>query len=225
MFQFLTPAMLDLLWRSLGETLIMTGFSSVFTLVFGLPLGLLLTLTDRNGLTQNLVVNRIVGAIVNAFRSVPFIILLVALIPFTRLIMGTALGTWASIVPLSIAAIPYYARMAEVSLREVDHGLIEAARSMGASRWTIIKDVLIPESMPGLIAGFTVTIVTLIGASAMAGAIGAGGLGDLAIRYGYQRFNYPIMAAVVAVLIVFVCLIQWIGDRLVQKVDKRIVKR
>lgn len=225
MFQFLTPAMLDLLWRSLGETLIMTGFSSLFTLIFGLPLGLLLILTDRNGLLQNIAVNRVVGAIVNAFRSVPFIILLVALIPFTRLIMGTALGTWASIVPLSIAAIPYYARMAEVSLREVDHGLIEAARSMGASRWTIIKEVLIPESMPGLIAGFTVTIVTLIGASAMAGAIGAGGLGDLAIRYGYQRFNYPIMAAVVAVLIVIVCLIQWIGDRLVQKVDKRIVKR
>ncbi|RBO93386.1 D-methionine transport system permease protein [Pseudochrobactrum asaccharolyticum] len=225
MFQFLTPAMLDLLWRSLGETLIMTGFSSLFTLIFGLPLGLLLILTDRNGLLQNLAVNRVVGAVVNAFRSVPFIILLVALIPFTRLIMGTALGTWASIVPLSIAAIPYYARMAEVSLREVDHGLIEAARSMGASRWTIIKEVLIPESMPGLIAGFTVTIVTLIGASAMAGAIGAGGLGDLAIRYGYQRFNYPIMAAVVAVLIVIVCLIQWIGDRLVQKVDKRIVKR
>lgn len=225
MFQFLTPAMLDLLWRSLGETLIMTGFSSLFTLIFGLPLGLLLILTDRNGLLQNLAVNRVVGAVVNAFRSVPFIILLVALIPFTRLIMGTALGTWASIVPLSIAAIPYYARMAEVSLREVDHGLIEAARSMGASRWTIIKEVLIPEAMPGLIAGFTVTIVTLIGASAMAGAIGAGGLGDLAIRYGYQRFNYPIMAAVVAVLIVIVCLIQWIGDRLVQKVDKRIVKR
>ncbi len=225
MFQFLTPAMLDLLWRSLGETLIMTGFSSFFTLIFGLPLGLLLILTDRNGLLQNIPVNRVIGAIVNAFRSVPFIILLVALIPFTRLIMGTALGTWASIVPLSIAAIPYYARMAEVSLREVDHGLIEAARSMGASRWTIIKEVLIPESMPGLIAGFTVTIVTLIGASAMAGAIGAGGLGDLAIRYGYQRFNYPIMAAVVAVLIVFVCLIQWIGDRLVQKVDKRVVKR
>ncbi len=225
MFQFLTPTMLDLLWRSLGETLIMTGFSSLFTLIFGLPLGLLLILTDRNGLLQNLPVNRVVGAVVNAFRSVPFIILLVALIPFTRLIMGTALGTWASIVPLSIAAIPYYARMAEVSLREVDHGLIEAARSMGASRWTIIKEVLIPESMPGLIAGFTVTIVTLIGASAMAGAIGAGGLGDLAIRYGYQRFNYPIMAAVVAVLIVIVCLIQWVGDRLVQKVDKRIVKR
>ncbi|MBX8825340.1 MULTISPECIES: methionine ABC transporter permease [Brucellaceae] len=221
----MTPAMLDLLWRSLGETLIMTGFSSFFTLLFGLPLGLLLILTDRNGLLQNIPVNRVIGAIVNAFRSVPFIILLVALIPFTRLIMGTALGTWASIVPLSIAAIPYYARMAEVSLREVDHGLIEAARSMGASRWTIIKEVLIPESMPGLIAGFTVTIVTLIGASAMAGAIGAGGLGDLAIRYGYQRFNYPIMAAVVAVLIVFVCLIQWIGDRLVQKVDKRVVKR
>lgn len=225
MFQFMTPAMLDLLWRSLGETLLMTGFSSLFTLIFGLPLGLLLVLTDRNGLMQNIAVNRVVGAIVNAFRSVPFIILLVALIPFTRLLIGTTLGTWASIVPLSIAAIPYYARMAEVSLREVDHGLIEAARSMGASRRTIIRDVLIPESMPGLIAGFTVTVVTLIGASAMAGAIGAGGLGDLAIRYGYQRFNTPIMIAVVAVLIVMVCLIQWIGDRLVQKVDKRIVKR
>lgn len=225
MFQFLTPAMLDLLWRSLGETLIMTGFASLYTLIFGLPLGLLLVLTDRNGLVQNIALNRIIGSIVNAFRSVPFIILLVALIPFTRFLIGTALGTWASIVPLSIAAIPYYARMAEVSLREVDHGLIEAARSMGASRWTIIREVLIPESLPGLIAGFTVTIVTLIGASAMAGAIGAGGLGDLAIRYGYQRFNYPIMAAVVAVLIVLVCLIQWIGDRLVQKVDKRVVKR
>lgn len=225
MFQFMTPAMLDLLWRSLGETLIMTGFSSLFTLIFGLPLGLLLVLTDRNGLMQNIGLNRIVGALVNAFRSVPFIILLVALIPFTRFLIGTALGTWACIVPLSIAAIPYYARMAEVSLREVDHGLIEAARSMGASRWTIIREVLIPESKPGLIAGFTVTVVTLIGASAMAGAIGAGGLGDLAIRYGYQRFNTPIMVAVVVVLIILVCLIQWVGDRLVEKSDKRIVKR
>lgn len=225
MFQLLTPALLELFWRSFVETLIMTGFSSLFTLVFGLPLGLFLVLTDRNGLMQNLTLNRIVGLIVNAFRSVPFIILLVALIPFTRLIMGTALGTWASIVPLSIAAIPYYARMAEVSLREVDHGLVEAARSMGASRWTIIREVMLPESMPGLIAGFTVTIVTLIGASAMAGAIGAGGLGDLAIRYGYQRFNYTIMSAVVIVLILLVCLIQLIGDRLVLKVDKRIVKR
>ena len=129
------------------------------------------------------------GAVINGFRSVPFIILLVALIPLTRLIVGTSIGTWAAIVPLVIAATPYYARIAEVSLREVDRGLIEAARAMGGNRWTIIREVLVPEALPGIVAGFTVTLVTLIGASAMAGAIGAGGLGDLAIRYGYQRFE------------------------------------
>ncbi|KEX98554.1 ABC transporter permease, partial [Brucella ceti B1/94] len=132
-----------------------------------------------------------------------------------------SIGTWASIVPLSIAAIPYYARIAEVSLREVDHGLIEAARSMGANRWTIVREVLIPEALPGIIAGFTVTVITLIGASAMAGAIGAGGLGDLAIRYGYQRFETQVMIAVVIILIIMVCGIQWVGDRLVNRLDKR----
>ena len=212
----MSQAMLDLLWRSFWETIIMTGFSSLISLVVGLPLALIMILTERGGLAQNLTLNTILGAIINGFRSVPFIILLVALIPVTRFIVGTSIGTWASIVPLSIAAIPYYARIAEVSLREVDHGLIEAARSMGANRWTIVREVLVPEALPGIIAGFT-----LVGASAMAGAIGAGGLGDLAIRYGYQRFETQIMIAVVIILIIMVCGIQWIGDRLVSRLDKR----
>jgi D-methionine transport system permease protein len=213
--------MIDLFLRSLWETVLMTGASGVVSFVFGLPLGLALVATDRGGISENLWVNRIFGAIVNGFRSVPFIILLVALIPVTRLIAGTSIGTWAAIVPLSIAATPYYARIAEVSLREVDPGLIEAVRAMGGSRWTIVREVLVPEAMPGIVACFTVTLVTLVGASAMAGAIGAGGLGDLAIRYGYQRFETTVMVAVVAVLIVMVCALQWVGDRLVQRLDRR----
>ncbi|RFB85713.1 ABC transporter permease [Rhizobium leguminosarum bv. trifolii] len=217
----MTPIMLELLLRSLWETVLMTVASGVISLVAGLPLGLALVVTARGGIAENLWINRTVGAVINGFRSVPFIILLVALIPLTRLIVGTALGTWAAIVPLAIAATPYYARIAEVSLREVDRGLIDAVRAMGGNRWTIIREVLVPEALPGIVAGFTVTLVTLIGASAMAGAIGAGGLGDLAIRYGYQRFETSVMIAVVAVLIVLVCGIQWFGDRLVAKLDRR----
>lgn len=217
----MTPIMLDLLLRSLWETVLMTGASGIISLVAGLPLGLALVLTARGGIAENLWINRTLGAVINGFRSVPFIILLVALIPLTRLIVGTALGTWAAIVPLAIAATPYYARIAEVSLREVDRGLIDAVRAMGGNRWTIIRDVLVPEALPGIVAGFTVTLVTLIGASAMAGAIGAGGLGDLAIRYGYQRFETSVMIAVVIVLIVLVCGIQWFGDRLVERLDHR----
>ncbi|MBB3312503.1 D-methionine transport system permease protein [Rhizobium sp. BK196] len=199
----------------------MTAASGLISLVAGLPLGLALVLTNRGGIAENLWINRILGAVINGFRSVPFIILLVALIPLTRLIVGTAIGTWAAIVPLAIAATPYYARIAEVSLREVDRGLIDAVRAMGGNRWTIIREVLVPEALPGIVAGFTVTLVTLIGASAMAGAIGAGGLGDLAIRYGYQRFETNVMIAVVVVLIVLVCGIQWLGDRLVARLDHR----
>ncbi|MDB5556881.1 MAG: putative permease component of transporter [Rhizobium sp.] len=217
----MSPIMLELFVRSLWETVLMTGAAGLISLVAGLPLGLALVMTDRGGIAENLWVNRILGAIINGFRSVPFIILLVALIPLTRLIVGTALGTWAAIVPLAIAATPYYARIAEVSLREVDHGLIEAVRAMGGGRWTIIREVLVPEALPGIVAGFTVTLVTLIGASAMAGAIGAGGLGDLAIRYGYQRFETGIMIAVVIVLIALVCAMQWLGDRLVARLDHR----
>ncbi|ARQ62489.1 ABC transporter permease [Rhizobium sophoriradicis] len=217
----MTPIMFELLIRSLWETVLMTVASGVISLVAGLPLGLALVVTARGGIAENLWINRVLGAVINGFRSVPFIILLVALIPLTRLIVGTALGTWAAIVPLAIAATPYYARIAEVSLREVDRGLIDAVRAMGGNRWTIVREVLVPEALPGIVAGFTVTLVTLIGASAMAGAIGAGGLGDLAIRYGYQRFETNVMIAVVAVLVILVCGIQWLGDRLVARLDHK----
>ncbi|SHJ02549.1 D-methionine transport system permease protein [Aureimonas altamirensis DSM 21988] len=217
----MNQALYDLFLRATWETLLMTGASGAASLVVGLPIALVLTLTARGGIMQNRGVNWVLGGIVNALRSVPFIILLVALIPFTRFVVGTSIGTWAAIVPLSIAAIPYYARMAEVSLREVDPNLVEAARAMGATRWTIVREVLVPEALPGLVAGFVVTLVTLIGATAIAGAIGAGGLGDLAIRYGYQRFETNVMIAVVLVLVAMVWLLQWGGDRLVARLDHR----
>ncbi|WFU08075.1 ABC transporter permease [Rhizobium sp. CB3090] len=216
-----TDIILGLLWRSFWETIWMTCASGLISLVIGLPLGLALVITSRDGIAEQLTINRILAALVNGFRAVPFIILLIALIPLTRLIVGTALGTTAAIVPLTIAAIPYYARIAEVSLREVDRGLIDAVRAMGGNRWTIIREVLVPEALPGIVAGFTVTLVTLIGASAMAGTIGGGGLGDLAIRYGYQRFETDVMIAVVIVLIILVCGMQWLGDRLVARLDHR----
>ncbi|MCM5552772.1 methionine ABC transporter permease [Pleomorphomonas sp. NRK KF1] len=217
----MSPVLFNLLLQSIWETVLMTLASGVISFVAGLPLALILVATDRDGIAENLVINRALGWVINGFRSVPFIILLVALIPLTRLLVGTSLGTAAAIVPLAIAAAPYYARVAEVSLREVDPGLIEAARAMGGNRWTIVREVLVPEALPGIVAGFTVTLVTLVGASAMAGAIGAGGLGDLAIRYGYQRFETGVMIAVVAVLIILVSGIQWLGDRLVARLDHR----
>ena len=210
-----------MLVESLAETLEMVAAAGALSFALGLPLGLLLVATDRGGLRPSRLVNRPLGAVVNGIRSVPFIILMVALIPVTRLVAGTSIGTGAAIVPLATACIPYYARIAEVSLREVDRGLVEAVRAMGGSRWTIVREVLVPEALPGLVAGFAVTLVTLVGASAMAGAIGAGGLGDLAIRYGYQRFQTGVMVAVVAVLIVLVALIQFAGDRLARRLDHR----
>lgn len=217
----MNPVLIDLIWRGTVETLVMTLASGFISLVFGLPLGLLLVATARGGIAENLWFNRVLGSVVNGFRSVPFIILLVALIPVTRFIVGSALGTGAAIVPLSIAATPYFARIAEVSLREVPRGLIEAVEAMGASRWQVVREVLVPEALPGIVAGFTVTLVTLTGASAMAGAIGAGGLGDLAIRYGYQRFETTVMVVVVAILILLVCGIQLIGDRVVTALERR----
>lgn len=217
----MSQAMFDLLLKGLWETLVMTGVSGLLSFVIGLPLALILVTTDRGGIFQNLAVNRSLGLVVNALRSVPFIILLVAVIPLTRLITGSAIGIAAAIVPLTIAAAPYYARVAEVSLREVDRALIDAARAMGATRWTILREVLIPEALPGIVSGFTVTLVTLIGASAMAGAVGAGGLGDIAIRYGYQRFETEVMLAVVVILIVMVAGLQWAGDNLARRIDKR----
>lgn len=217
----MSPVMIDLLLNALGETLLMTAVAGLFSLLAGLPLGLILVTTSPGGIAENRSINRLLGVVINGFRSLPFIILLVALIPFTRLLVGTSLGIWAAIVPLSITATPYFARVAEVSLRDVDRGLIDAVRAMGASKLRIVWEVLIPEALPGILSGFVVTLVALIGASAMAGAIGAGGLGDLAIRYGYQRFDTAVMVAVIAVLIVLVCGIQWLGDRLVQRIDRR----
>ena len=217
----MSQAMFDLLLQSLWETIVMMGVSGAISLLVGLPLALVLVATDTGGIWENRAVNRLLGAVINGLRSVPFIILLVALIPLTRLIVGTSIGVVAAIVPLSIAATPYYARIAEVSLREVEHGLIEAVRAMGGNRWTIIREVLVPEALPGLVAGFTVTLVTLIGATAVAGAVGAGGLGDLAVRYGYQRFETGVMIAVVVVLIALVCAMQWAGDRIVRRIDHR----
>ena len=213
--------MTELMLQALWETVLMTIVSGAISFALGLPLGLLLVATNRGGILPNLAVNRGLGALVNGLRSVPFIILLVALIPLTRLLVGTSIGTIAAIVPLTIAATPYYARIAEVSLREVGRGLLEAGRAMGANRWTIVSRVLIPEAMPGLISGLTVTLVTLIGSSAIAGAVGAGGLGDLAIRYGYQRFETNVMIAVVVVLIVLVSAVQWVGDHLARAFDRR----
>lgn len=206
---------------SLGQTLTMTFVSGLISFVLGLPLGLVLVGTAPGGIWENRWVNKVLGAVVNAVRSLPFIILLVALIPLTRLIVGTSIGTAAAIVPLAISAIPYFGRVAEVALREVDRGLIDAVKAMGGSRWTIVREVLVPEALPSLISGFTVTLVLLIGASAMAGAVGAGGLGDLAIRYGYQRFQTEVMIAVIVVLIVLVSLVQAIGDRIARLFDHR----
>ncbi len=211
----------ELMLQALFETLEMIAAAGLISLLLGLPLALLLVATAPGGILPGRVVNAILGALVNGIRSVPFIILLVALIPVTRLVAGTSIGTEAAIVPLSIACIPYYARIAEASLREVDRGLVEAVRAMGGNRITIVREVLVPEALPGLVSGFTVTLVTLIGASAMAGAIGAGGLGDLAIRYGYQRFETGVMLAVVAVLIVLVCGLQWAGERVARRLRQR----
>jgi D-methionine transport system permease protein len=211
----------DPLLGSLGETLVMTAVLGAISFAVGLPLGLALVGTAPGGFWENRWVNRIVGAIVNGFRWLPFIILLVAVIPLTRILAGTSIGTAAAIVPLSISGIPYFGRVSEVALREVDRGLVEAVRAMGGGNWTIIREALVPEALPSLIAGFTVTLVLLVGASAMAGAVGAGGLGDLAIRYGYQRFETSVMIAVIVVLIGLVALIQAGGDRLARSVDHR----
>ena len=203
------------------ESLIMVGTSGFFAFIAGIPLAVVLVITSAGGIYEMPRLNRVLGSVINGFRSTPFIILLVALIPFTRLIVGTSIGIWAAVVPLSIAATPFFARIAEVSLREVDHGLIEAAQAMGASRWQIIVHVLLPEALPGIIRGFTITVVSMIGSSAMAGAVGAGGLGDLAMRYGYQRFDTTVMVSVIAVLIVIVTVVQSTGDLIAGRFDRR----
>ena len=217
----MSTALIELLVDGFIETLVMVGISGGVAALFGIPLGVILILTDRGGILQNLVANRVLGIIVNATRSTPFIILMVAIIPFTRLVVGTSIGTAAAIVPLTIAAIPFIARLVETALREVPAGLIEAAQAMGATPLEIVTKVLLPEALPGIVAGLTITLVSLIGYSAMAGAVGGGGLGDIGIRYGYQRFLPEVMLAVVLVLIVFVQGVQSLGDRLVRRLSHR----
>ena len=209
--------MFDIVFSSTIETLEMVLFSTIFSVLIGLPLGIILQITDseeHGGLMPSPVINTILSRIVNIFRSFPFIILIILLMPLSRIILGTAIGTEATIVPLSIAAAPFVARVIESSLKEVDPGVVQAAKAMGSTNWQIIVKVLIPEALPSLVSGVTLTIINLIGYSAMAGAIGGGGLGDLAIRYGYQRFRPSYMVAAVVIIIVMVELIQFIGDRI-----------
>ncbi|MDB5929207.1 MAG: binding-protein-dependent transport system inner rane component [Polaromonas sp.] len=221
MFSNFSPALLDLFISSLWETIVMVGISGLLGAVIGVPLGVFLRLTDSGGVLHSPGTNRIVGGIVNAVRSTPFIILLVAIIPLTRLLTGSSIGTAAAVVPLTIAAAPFIARLVETALREVDNGLIEAAQAMGATTWQIVLKVLLPEALPGIVAGLTISLVSLTGYSAMAGAIGGGGLGDLGIRYGYQRFLPEVMLAVVLVLILFVQAVQSLGDWAVRRLSHK----
>ena len=212
----MSPVITNLLFKSLAETLYMLSVSAIIAAIIGIPLGILLVVTEKNGILVCPVLNKPLAFAINMVRSIPFIILMVAIIPFTRMVAGTSIGTTAAIVPLTIAAIPYTARMVETSIREIPFGLIEAAESMGASPYQIIKKVLIPEALPSIIENMTVVIVSLIGSSAMAGTIG-----DLAIRYGYQRFQADVMIATIIVLIIIVQLIQFIGSTWSRKTDKR----
>ncbi|WP_318500006.1 methionine ABC transporter permease [Photobacterium leiognathi] len=213
--------LIDLLIEALGQTLTMVFVSGLIGFVIGIPLGVTLHLTKKNGLLENTVVNNILGIIVNIGRSIPFIILLVAIIPFTRFVVGSSIGTAAAIVPLAVGAIPFIARLVEGALLEIPSGLVEAAQSMGATPLQIIKKVLLPEALPGIINAVTITLVTLVSYSAMAGTVGGGGLGDVGIRYGYQRFDGTVMAITVVILIVLVQIIQSVGDYLVKRVDHR----
>ncbi|WP_328316504.1 methionine ABC transporter permease [Streptomyces sp. NBC_00388] len=213
--------MQPLLSQGTTDTLYMVLWATLVTVLVGLPLGVLLVLTDKGGLLQNRPVNKVVGVIVNIGRSLPFIILLIALIPFTTFVVGTFIGPTAMIVPLAIGAIPFFARLVETAVREVDHGLVEAVQSMGGSVPTIVRKVLLPQALPSLVSAVTTTVIVLIGYSAMAGAVGGEGLGSKAITYGYQRFENSFMIATVIVLVVIVTVIQLIGDGAVRLLARR----
>ena len=212
---------LSMLMEGAGETLYMTFVSALFAYVLGLPLGVALIITDQNGLRPMKPLNTVLGWIVNIGRSIPFVILMLAIAPFTRLIVGKAFGTTATIVPLVIAAAPFVARMVEQSLSEIDHGVVEAARTMGASTFQIVWKVLLPESVPSLIRGVAVTVITLVGYSAMAGALGGGGLGDIAVRYGMHRYQYDVMMLTLVLIIVIVQVIQVLFYIVAKRIDKR----
>lgn len=213
--------LIDLLINALGQTLTMVFSSGFVGFAFGIPIGVLLHISKKNGLLENKQLNRSLGMIVNIGRSIPFIILLVALIPVTRFIVGTSIGTAAAIVPLTIGAIPFVARLVEGALLEVPSGLVEAATAMGAKPYQIISKVLLPEALPGIFNAVTITLVTLVGYSAMAGTVGGGGLGDVGIRYGYQRFDGTVMMITVVILVILVQIIQSAGDYLVKRFDHR----
>lgn len=213
--------MLPLLTKALGETVYMVVVSMIVASLIGIPLGVLLATTAKGQILECLPLNRSIGAVVNALRSIPFIILMVAIIPFTRFIVGTSIGTTAAMVPLVLASIPFIGRQVETSLKEVPAGLVEAALAMGATPYQIVRRVLLPEAMPSIVAQLTTVIIALVGESAMAGAIGGGGLGDLAIRYGYQRFRPNIMIATVVILIVLVQIVQFLGNRLADGLNKK----
>ena len=218
----MSPELLRLIGEATLDTLWMVGVSAAIATLVGLPLGIFLATSGKGELFAAPLVNKALGFVVNATRSTPFIILVVAIIPFTRLLVGTSIGTKAAIVPLTIAATPFVARLIEGAIREVDQGLVEAARAMGASPLQIVRKVLVPEALPAIVLALTLAIVSLLGFSAMVGAVGGGGLGDLGIRYGYQRFMPDVMAVVVVVLIVLVQLVQSIGDRLSRRLNKRL---
>ncbi|AVH98367.1 MULTISPECIES: methionine ABC transporter permease [Streptomyces] len=213
--------MQPLLEQGTVDTLYMVLWATFVTVLGGLPLGILLVLTDKGGLLQNRPVNKVVGAIVNIGRSLPFIILLIALIPFTTFVVGTFIGPTAMIVPLAIGAIPFFARLVETAIREVDHGLVEAVQAMGGGIPTIVRKVLLPQALPSLVSAVTTTVIVLIGYSAMAGAVGGEGLGSKAVTYGYQRFDTTFMLVTVVVLVVIVTVVQLIGDGVVRLLARR----
>ena len=216
----MNPQMLELLLQSFWETCYMVFVSTAISTLIGIPLGVILTVTRKEHILPNPAINQVLGIIVNATRSTPFIILMVAIIPLTRLIVGTSIGTTAAIVPLTISAAPFIARIIESSLLEINPGIIEAAQAMGASPMQIITKVLLPEALHSIVLGVTLAVISLIGYSAMAGTLGGGGLGDLAIRYGYQRFQPDVMVATVIVLIVMVQVMQSLGDYTSKKLNK-----
>lgn len=211
----------DMLLEGTYETLLMTFASTIFAYLIGLPLGVIMVATDARGINPNKTVNTVLGTIINIGRSIPFVILIVAVIPLTRFIVGKAIGPVAAIVPLTIAAAPFVARMVETALQEVDPGVVEAAKTMGATNWQIASKVLLPEAVPSLIRGFSITTITLIGYSAMAGAFGAGGLGDIAIRYGHHRYQADVMWVTVVLIVVIVQAIQMAFEIAAKKIDKR----
>ena len=218
----MTEQIIGLLGQGIWETLYMVLVSALFSYVIGIPLGVLVFVTDQNGICRNRVLNLLIGGVINFIRSIPFLILLVLILPFTRLIVGTTIGSTATIVPLVVAAAPYVARMVESSLKEVESGVVEAAQAMGASRMQIILNVMLPEAKPSLLVGATISLATILGYSAMAGFVGGGGLGAIATNYGYYRYNTEVMLITVLLLVIIVQIFQEGGLRLVRRIDKRI---